>query len=70
MSRPLPMTRTCELCFTKLVQDPSNQNNHGAVDLDAIQFSSISVAPEPSSLLLLAVGALAAVAYCFRRHGR
>ena len=45
-----------ELMFTKLVQDMSNPNVHGMVDLDAIQFSTIIV-PEPSTLALLCVAA-------------
>jgi hypothetical protein len=59
-----------DLQFTKLVQDPSHPNNHGAVDLDAIQFSSIIDTPEPSSLILLAIASLAASVYLFRRRSR
>jgi hypothetical protein len=43
--------------FEKLVHDPANKGNHGMVDLDAIQFSSIST-PEPSTIVLLAISIL------------
>jgi len=58
-----------ELRFTKLVQDPSNPYNHGFADIDAIQFSTI-VVPEPSSLVLLAIGILSLAGYCWRRRNR
>jgi hypothetical protein len=56
-----------ELRFTKLVQDPSNEYIHGFMGLDAVHFSSISI-PEPSTLTMLAVGAISLGIYLFRRR--
>lgn len=55
-----------ELRFTKLVQNPLYPRP-GSFDLDAIRFSSI-VAPEPSAVALLSMGALVTSAYLVRRR--
>jgi hypothetical protein len=56
-----------ELRFTLKSQYPLNWSDLGAIDLDAIEFSSI-VVPEPSSLVLLAVGAIGLLAYARRKR--
>jgi hypothetical protein len=56
-----------ELRFTNLAQDPSNPFSHGAVDIDLVRFSPKTI-PEPSTLALLTVAALAASAGIFRRR--
>jgi hypothetical protein len=53
--------------FEKLVRDPANPAMHGIVDLDAIRFSSI-VVPEPTTLALLTIAALVALAPIVRRR--
>jgi hypothetical protein len=56
-----------ELRFTKLVQDPSSPGSHGRIDFDSIEFSP-TIVPEPSTLALLTVAALASSACVFRRR--
>ncbi len=58
---------TVTLEFEKMVHDPTNPGSHGIVDLDGIAFSTF-VVPEPSSLILLAVGVLSLAGYCRRRR--
>ena len=53
--------------FEKLVHDPLNPSSHGIVDLDNIQFSP-TVVPEPSTLALLIIAALVALAPIARRR--
>jgi hypothetical protein len=55
------------LKFEKLVHDPLNPSSHGIVDLDNIQFSS-TVVPEPSTLALLTIAAVVALAPIVRRR--
>jgi hypothetical protein len=55
------------LKFEKLVHDPLNPGSHGIVDLDGIQFSS-TVVPEPSTLALLTIAAVVALAPIVRRR--
>jgi hypothetical protein len=46
---------------------PTGSPFGGTADLDNIQFSA-DPAPEPSTLVLLAIGALTGGAYLLRRH--
>ena len=57
-----------ELQFEELANDPSNPFQP-YVNLDAITFST-TIVPEPSSLVLLAVGILSLAGYCWRRPSR